>query len=201
MPHNEEYTRISDRLTHMRGTSFTPFASSLRQALRANGGTEGILLRSASDPFVIVYRNFGVHSGFLHVILWNISSTVNSSTRRHHAYLFSSHTQKSSSVSSSSQSTASSACSPSACNLSRPVRASKNPVSLNALNIIAKPCVSYAFTTYAHQSVSLRSHSRSQTPGRTYRLAASGTAVISCADYRHGTELREESAQLVWYEP
>ena len=68
---------------------------------------------------------------------------------KQHVALRLSHTQKSSSVPSSSQSTASSACSPSACNLSNPVSASKNPVSLNALNIIANPCVSYAFTTYA----------------------------------------------------
>ena len=35
-----------------------------------------------------------------------------------------------------------------------------------------------------HQSC-LHGHRR-----QTYRLAASGTAVIHCADYRHGTELR-----------
>src|SRR5258708_4256801 len=61
--------------------------------------------------------------------------------------------QKSSSVPSpsSSQSTASNACSPSACNLSRPVRLSRNPDSLNAFNNMANPSVSYALRTCNHQ--------------------------------------------------
>ncbi len=114
---------------------------------------------------------------------------------------FFSHTQKSSSVPSSSQSTASSACSPSACNLSNPVSASRKPVSLNALNIIAKPCVSYAFRTCSktRTSVSLAQSPRVETP--THRLAASSAAVVSSADYCHGAELREKPTQLMRHEP
>jgi hypothetical protein len=69
--------------------------------------------------------------------------------------------QKSSSAPSpsSSQSTASNACSPSACNLSRPVRLSRNPDSLNAFNNMANPSVSYAVRTYHDQK-----HSSSSQP-------------------------------------
>jgi len=94
-------------------------------------------------------QKFGIQKSFPHVrslsgeLLAVRLFKYTSSSMSFFAHLFSeSHTQKSSSVPSSSQSTASSACSPSACNLSNPVSTSRKPVSLNALNSIAKPCVS-----------------------------------------------------------
>jgi hypothetical protein len=75
-------------------------------------------------------------------------------TSHHHSSRSPCISQKSSSAPSpsSTQSTASNACSPSACNLSRPVRLSRNPDSLNAFNNMANPSVSYALRTCHDQN-------------------------------------------------
>src|SRR6266436_3877817 len=108
--------------------------------------------------------------------------------------------QKSSSApSSSSQSTASNACSPSACNLSRPVRLSRNPDSLNAFDNMPNPSVSYALITCHDQKKNRHqvSHSAHRRHSQAYRLTAPCTTVVGGANDLHVAELREKSAQLM----